>query len=169
MKTCTKCKEGKPFDGFHKSKTGKYGLHSQCILCRKKQVLEKKSHYHEYYESYRKSLTEEQLEKRRASGRKSKKNNPAKYAAKEMRRKAIRLQATPSWSNKKIIDDYYLRAACWSKLSGEQFEVDHIVPLKSKFVCGLHCETNLRIISGRENRVKGNRYWPGMSEPEPLK
>ena len=38
--------------------------------------------------------------------------------------------------------------------------VDHIIPLNSKVVCGLHIETNLRIIDLEENKSKGNRFKP---------
>ena len=45
-----------------------------------------------------------------------------------------------------------------------KWEVDHIVPIKSKIVCGLHTEQNLRIVPRRVNRSKNNRYWPQMPE-----
>jgi hypothetical protein len=45
--------------------------------------------------------------------------------------------------------------------------VDHIIPLKSDFVCGLHCHTNLRVITAEENKAKNNRYWPDMPEITP--
>lgn len=46
--------------------------------------------------------------------------------------------------------------------TGIEWQVDHIVPLQSEFVCGLHNEFNLRVISQSENSSKKNRYWPDM-------
>jgi hypothetical protein len=38
------------------------------------------------------------------------------------------------------------------------FHVDHEIPLKGKYVSGLHVETNLRIIPAVENLKKGRRH-----------
>lgn len=42
------------------------------------------------------------------------------------------------------------------------YVVDHIVPLQSPLVCGLHTHTNLEVVRYRRNRVKSNWLWPGM-------
>lgn len=81
------------------------------------------------------------------------------YAAKQRARK---VQATPVWANKFFIDEIYDLANRRTKLFGFSWHVDHIVPLKSKLVCGLHCEANLQVITGSENCSKNNRYWPEM-------
>jgi hypothetical protein len=76
--------------------------------------------------------------------------------------KAKLLKATPGWANKFFIAEAYRLASLRSKMLGYEWHVDHIVPLRSKIVCGLHVEHNLRVIRGAENCSKGNRYWPDM-------
>lgn len=82
----------------------------------------------------------------------------------EANRKARRMKATPKWANRFFISEIYdlaqRRTKC--KSGGVSWHVDHIVPLKSKLVCGLHVEHNLRVIPGAENASKGNRHWPDM-------
>lgn len=86
----------------------------------------------------------------------------AKNAARQMIRHTRKLRATPPWADPAIIATYYEMAAFLTAETGEKWEVDHIVPLISKVVCGLHCETNLQVMPASENRRKGNRYWPGL-------
>lgn len=71
-------------------------------------------------------------------------------------RRAREIQATPSWANKKAIEAFYIEAARLSKLTGIPHHVDHIYPLKSKWMCGLHVETNLQILTKAENLKKSN-------------
>jgi hypothetical protein len=80
-------------------------------------------------------------------------------------RKARRLQATPSWANEFFITEAYDLSTRRSESTGIKWHVDHVVPLMSKLVCGLHVENNLRVITKQENLEKGNRFWPDMPEP----
>ena len=89
-------------------------------------------------------------------------NLDKKNAAGAQRRSA-KLQATPSWANQFFIEEIYDLAQLRTKATGFKWVVDHTVQLKSKKVCGLHWEGNLRVISEKENSSKGNRFWPGMS------
>ena len=79
------------------------------------------------------------------------------FRARDARRRAEQLKATPQWADLAKIRALYLDAARLSEQTGERHEVDHIVPLKGRYVCGLHVENNLRVILGTENRKKFNR------------
>lgn len=90
------------------------------------------------------------------------KANPHKSRAKDARYRAAKLQATPAWANKQRIEEFYFAADFLSMVTGMWYHVDHIVPLQSKLVRGLHWEGNLQVIPWIENIVKNNRYWPDM-------
>jgi alpha-mannosidase len=67
--------------------------------------------------------------------------------------------ATPSWANKEKIKEIYIQAVKLSESTGVRHEVDHIIPLTSKLVCGLHNEFNLQILPMVENRIKSNKFF----------
>lgn len=71
----------------------------------------------------------------------------AKYCAKK-------LKATPNWSDLNKIKQVYSDCPVG-------YEVDHIVPLQGKNVCGLHVSYNLQYLTISENRSKGNRLENG--------
>lgn len=74
------------------------------------------------------------------------------------RRRAQNLKATPPWADADRIKEFYVTADALGMWTGEWHEVDHIVPLVGKIVCGLHCENNLQVIPRQENRKKGNSW-----------
>jgi hypothetical protein len=69
-------------------------------------------------------------------------------------------QATPKWLSSKQkaeIRQLYQIAITMTKTTGEQYVVDHIIPLRSDDVCGLHVPWNLRVITQEENLKKSNK------------
>jgi len=67
--------------------------------------------------------------------------------------------ATPPWLTQKQkaqIRHMYQIAITMTKTTGEQYVVDHIYPLRSDEVCGLHVPWNLRVITQAENLRKSN-------------
>lgn len=85
--------------------------------------------------------------------RKKNKDVIARYGAE---RRAKTKKATPLWADKELIQDIYMESEY------QQMEVDHIVPLNSKYVCGLHWEGNMQLLSKNDNASKNNRSWPDM-------
>ncbi len=66
--------------------------------------------------------------------------------------------ATPKWADLEKIAAIYDESRRVSCDSGVPHEVDHIIPLRGHDVCGLHVETNLRVITAEENRRKNNKW-----------
>ena len=68
--------------------------------------------------------------------------------------------ATPPWLTRKQkseIRQLYQIAITMTQTTGEQYVVDHIVPLRGEEVCGLHVPWNLRVITQEENLKKSNK------------
>lgn len=84
-------------------------------------------------------------------------------AASASKRRATKHHAQVAWRNEFFISEIYHLAKLRTESLGIRCHVDHIVPLQSKVVCGLHNEFNLRVIQQRANLVKGNRVWPQMN------
>ena len=110
------------------------------------------------------SLPDDQKEALRERGRRLSSARAKAYPhlgrANNARRDAARLKATPAWANRAAVNAFYREAARLTRETGIAHEVDHIVPLRSRLVCGLHCEANLQILTSTANRQKGNRL-PG--------
>ena len=83
------------------------------------------------------------------------KKNKAMHNAKGTRYRAARLRALPSWETTERDRIKFIYETARFAL----MHVDHIVPLRSEHVCGLHCIANLRIISGTENVRKSNKFY----------
>lgn len=88
--------------------------------------------------------------------------NKARIAVYDRLRRHSLKQAFPAWADLDPINALYEQSARLSAITGTAHQVDHIVPLKSPLVCGLHVAHNLQILPAADNLRKGNRYWPGM-------
>ena len=87
-------------------------------------------------------------------------NNKTQIRADTKARRRKHREATPSWLTRKQkseIRQLYQIAITMTQTTGEQYVVDHIVPLRSHEVCGLHVPWNLRVITQEENLKKSNK------------
>lgn len=80
-------------------------------------------------------------------------NNKAKVA-KNARRRAQKLKATPSWLTK----EQHQQMVELYKLCPPGMEVDHVIPLMGRNVCGLHVPSNLQYLTPAQNKSKGNKF-----------
>jgi hypothetical protein len=77
-------------------------------------------------------------------------NNPNFKRSHCAKRRALQLKATPKFANLNKIKEIY-------KNCPKGYHVDHIVPLNSKLVCGLHVEWNLQYLTPSANLSKSNK------------
>ena len=97
------------------------------------------------------------LDKYRERNHRHYKENKSYYEEKCVRRRAAKIQATPAWLTESDLDEMraiYSEAKRLTEETGILHHVDHIYPLRGKHVCGLHCPSNLQILTATENLRK---------------
>lgn len=83
-------------------------------------------------------------------------NNPVKKLADTRKRQAAKINAIPKWYEQEEVEKLYEQSRLLTKMTGILHHVDHIIPLQNAKVCGLHCMSNLQILTAQENQTKGN-------------
>lgn len=166
MRRCCRCGIEKSLAEFHKKGAGYVSRCKPCaVLTAQEWYFANKSRRRDYDEKRR-------VEKRqlyRDAAKRFRQNNPgAKNADTQARRARLR-KALPAWANLFFIAEIYDLAARRTRETGFRWEVDHIIPLKGKTVCGLHVENNLRVIPWIENTKKHNRFDEAILEHHPVR
>lgn len=168
---------GKPCKHGHIAKRETKG---NCVECRRIETLTAADKRRDYFRTYnqREDVKDRKHEwyannsvavKERAATRPAevrrtyqevwKRNNPDKVQASNKSRRRKHRLATPPWlttKQKAEIREIYRIAIHMTKITGEQYVVDHIFPLRSETSCGLHVPWNLRVITQVENLKKSN-------------
>lgn len=146
---------------------------------RKEARLEWQRQNPEKVKSYSRKWTGENPEKRKAAviswrqrnpdavktmnakaGSKWARNNKAAKNTITRRRQIAKIKRTPIWADHERIRAVYAEAVRMTDETGIPHEVDHILPLQGKTVCGLHVENNLRVVPQSINRSKQNKVEP---------
>ena len=180
-KVCNGCEEMKNEDEYHKDTLKKDGLRTICKKCTcSRQVPYRKANKEAISErdrlyrkrnpekmrtnriEYKQRNPEEYRKRNKVWQARYKAKNPGIINAKRMRYYASKKKAVPGWltpSHRKTINKVYEKAKELEKQDGIRRNVDHIVPLQSDFVCGLHVPWNLQILTEKENRSKNNKLY----------
>lgn len=172
-KVCTSCKECKPLSEFSKRKypSGHETVISHCRICKSKSgsIWNKNnrdktriSNLRSYYNNLDKRLSDKERSLRNERSKEYYKRNPNKSREATAKKKARKLLATPIWANTSKISAIYLQAKLLEENTGIKYHVDHRVPLQSRYVCGLHVEYNLAVLTAKENCSKHNKFWENM-------
>lgn len=163
MKTCTQCKESKPYDQFYRRSRAPDGHEAWCKPCRLAHNRRWWGKNHERHRSLTKKYHQENKDKVRQKFKERYEKNKSDYLAKYYERDERTKRSTPAWFDRELVRSTYWMARFLSFAVGRQYHVDHIVPLKSKKVCGLHVQGNLSIVPAEENWSKFNTVWPDMA------
>lgn len=159
MKKCNTCQTNKAVIEFHKDRTHTDGLRSLCKDCVK--------HYQKTKYGKAKKATSDAKSYKKNKNKRVKKakqyqqQNLEVYRNINARRRALKLQAVPKWltsSQKQEIKQFYTDAAYLTQYTQTEIQVDHIIPLNSKIVCGLHVPWNLQLLTKEENCKKSNKF-----------
>lgn len=167
-KLCAFCLDVKNKSDFSKRKASKDGLNNKCRYCNKIYLSEYRKNNPDSFKNYYAKNTEKlslNYKKWREKNKEKRKEYNSEYLNKNRsrvnfriaRRNALKLKATPKWANEERILRIYQMAENMREIFSLPYEVDHYYPLQGKKVCGLHVETNLRIISKDENIRKRNK------------
>lgn len=172
MKPCKECGVEKPLTEFYKEGVGH---RNKCKLCHnassRKYNKENKDKIALNYQTNKdrkdaitKAYREKNSDKYNEKKREYERGNRPEINARQARRRALKRHATSSWADLIEVELIYAKCHRLSVWLDEKYEVDHIVPLVSDTVCGLHNQFNLTIETKLDNLSKGNRHWPDMWE-----
>jgi len=176
MKSCTHCRQKKPFEAFYASSTHKSGYTSWCKVCeserskakfqrRKDAQLSKAQEWRSVNKNKVAAIIqawrESNPERTAAMYRDWAERNRDKVNAKWMKREAGKKNRTPAWltaDDHWAIQEAYDIAQKRKQMFGFDWHVDHIVPLQGKTVSGLHVPWNLQVIPAKLNQQKSNSF-----------
>lgn len=157
MKTCKTCLLLKPLLQFRRCDRSSGGHKTVCKKCESAGRMAWMAANPEATAAIRSRYSASPA--RKAAQRRYAAKNVHYYRAKAIEREAA--AALPAWAKSEweefFIRECYDLAAKRTRVTGIGWHVDHIVPLRGRGVCGLHCAANLQVIPAADNLRKSNR------------
>lgn len=176
---CTSCNKMKQPSEFPSRKDRPKGISSICKCCKKvvdktrydlkrEEILAQKRIY---MQNNRNKINESQNTRRLLNNEMYKERDRAYYQSNLEHHRSRKLNNTAKRRSKKLdavapwmtpteeakIRSLYKMSRKISESTGVEHHVDHIIPLVSDVVCGLHTIHNLRIVTKLDNLRKGNK------------
>ena len=163
MKICTCCKTEKPFSDFSPDARIKSGVQSRCKLCfveimrlrraanptANRNAVRKSTekHYYKKLEPNHKYRAANPLRVKQWKRKDRVENKARVLADNAMRRSLLKGKTSPQIKQLYALRDFYKAMSL-----GDEFHVDHIIPLSKN---GLHVIENLQVIPAIDNLRKG--------------
>lgn len=171
-KCCSVCSETKAADAFYKAAKSRDGLANRCRACETAYQRSRKVEKAEANRRWYSKAGAEQLAVRRAKTKakreayllaKVQKVDLGQWRRQQAQRALQKHKATPVWvdaEHHSRIRQIYAVTQLLQEATASVYHVDHIVPLFSEEVCGLHVWWNLQPLSEAANLLKNNTFAP---------
>lgn len=161
-RTCWRCRETKPLDAFGKNKSRPLGRQMECRGCRVKAASAgyNPEKARAYYLTNKERKLERQARYNRENPRKEYQSAYRQQNKEQMARYRIVRRTSEGRLFAPTPGHEAEMAGVYQFCSIFGFEVDHVVPLASPLVCGLHAPWNLQPLTRIENRRKSRKFDP---------
>jgi hypothetical protein len=147
---CRECQNKRANDDYHRRAKNGTAWYQQNPQKHKESWCMHYQNNKERYKEKWKKWRDNNIEYDKTRNKNYAQSNPDVIRRNAAKRRANKKTQTPSWANLAEIARIY-------KECPEGCHVDHIYPLKSPIMCGLHVENNLQYLPAIENMRKGNR------------
>tara|TARA_R110000822_G_scaffold152130_3_gene291406 strand:+ start:195 stop:833 length:639 start_codon:yes stop_codon:yes gene_type:complete len=180
INTCSICNVAKPYTEFYKAAKAKNGCSNRCKACdlayQRSRQADKAVANTRWYEKNRDTYLSGKREATKAKRVSAAEyrvqatgildgTQEARWRKNRAARMMSKIQATPAWSNaehKTRINAIYALTQQLQEVTGAIYHVDHIVPLHSNLVCGLHVWWNLQPLPEKTNILKNDAFDPAI-------